>query len=271
MRRVVRTMRLLLIGTLCAPAIAGASALSGVFEGVSSRSLALNASGVIAEIHVRVGDRVEAGDLLLGLDSDSERLEMERRRIQAEDRSELVALQRQMEIARDRYLILSELHETGRAVSREQLLASELEQVRAEASYQQARLSETRESLEYKLARSAYEDRQLRSPIAGIVARIDRKSGEWLSTGETAAEVVDLSALVLRVNAPEQIVRDMMRGEDYPVSLMDGRTAFAVLTEIAPIADAATGLVELRFRIDNSELGLRPGMEGSVQLGAPLE
>lgn len=270
MRRSLRITRLLLIGWLCAPAFAGASVFSGVFEGISSRSLALDASGVVAEVHVSVGETIEPGDRLLGLNSDAERIEVERRRLQAEDRSELTALERQMQIAADRYAILAELHETGRSVSREQLLSSELERVRAETAYRQAQLRESREALEYQLAQAAYEDRQLRSPIAGIVARIERKPGEWLSTGEAAAEVVDLSALVLRVNAPEQIVRGLMRGDEYPVALVDGRRAPAVLTEIAPIADAATGLIELRFHIDNSGLGLRPGMEGSVELGAGL-
>ena len=255
---------------VAAPAPAGASTFSGVFEGVASRSLALDASGVVAEVHVSVGDQIKAGELLLGLNSDAERLEMERRRLQAEDRTELAALERQMEIARDRYAILAELHDGGRSISREQLLSSELERVRAETAYQQAELREQREALEYELARAAYEDRQLRSPIAGIVARIEQKPGEWLSTGEPAAEVVDLGELVLRVNVPEQTVRGLMRGETHSVSLGDGRRADAVLTQIAPIADAATGLIELRFQIDNQALGLRPGMEGSVELGAGL-
>lgn len=262
------TQRLcLLLVLICAPAFAGASTFSGVFEGVSNRSLALDASGVVAEVNVTVGETIAPGDLLLELNSDAERIEVERRRLQAQDRSELTALTRQMQIARDRYAILAELHESGRSVSREQLLSSELEQVRAETAYRQAELRESREALEYELAQAALEARQLRSPISGIVARIERKPGEWLSTGEAAAEVVDLSALVLRVNVPEQTVRGLMHGDEYPVALTDGRSAPAVLTDIAPIADAATGLIELRFRIDNTGLGLRPGMEGSVDLG----
>ena len=260
----------LLLLLLLVSLTAAAAPYSGVFEGVSTRSLALDASGVVAEVQVAVGDRVTEGEVLLELESNAERLEMQRRRLQWEDRSELAALERQVEVRRERYGILERLHEEGRAVSREQLLTAELELVSAETAREQARLRESREALEYQLAEAAYESRQLRTPIAGIVARIERKPGEWLSTGESALEVVDLSALVLRVNVPEGMVRGLRHGETMPLTLSDGRTAEAVLTRIAPVADAATGLVELRFRLDNTNLGARPGMEGQVNLGATL-
>lgn len=266
----MRNRRLLLL-VLIAGAVSLQPALAdgmyaGVFESASERQLALDASGVVESVHVAVGDRVEAGDPLLGLNSESERLEVARRQLQRDDRSELQALTRQLEIQNERYRILNDLHAEGRAVSREQVLEAELELIRLRSAFRQAEVREQREAIEVALAEAAYAERQLRSPIAGLIARVEGKSGEWLSTGELAVEVVDPSVLVLRVNVPESVIAGLRKTDRHAITIDGQRRVEGRLDAVAPVADAATGLVELRFTVENPDLVLRPGMEGAVHL-----
>jgi multidrug efflux pump subunit AcrA (membrane-fusion protein) len=38
------------------------------------------------------------------------------------------------------------------------------------------------------------------------------------------------------------------------------------VTFISPVADAASGLVEVRITFSNSQLGFKPGIKGSIQV-----
>lgn len=243
---------------------------SGIFEGLTSRELALESSGVIDSVLVEVGQTVESGQLLMTLERDYEALEVQRRQLQKDDQSDLEALTRQQQIATERYQILKELHEEGRAVSREQLLTSELDRVRAESAHQQAMVREEREAIELSMAEAALRERMLTSPIAGTVVEIQKKAGEWLSSGESVVTVVDLSELILTLNLPETIAMTLSSDQTYQISVGGYLRAEATLMTVAPIAEAATGLIEVKFRVDNESMMLRPGMEGSVQLGGPL-
>jgi len=256
----------LLVCTLVSAGAWGQSLrLSGVFEASDARALALSASGVVALVEVAVGDTVSRGDQLLVLQRESEVLELERRQLVLNDRSDVTALERQTAIRVEQFDALERLHAEGRSISREHVLQAELERVQARAALDQVLAREQREELEYRIARQAWTERALVAPIDGVVARVHAREGEWLATGATAVDLVALDVLVLKVYLPATQLERVELGRAYPVRVDGQRPLSAELIKLAPVADPATGLVEATLELDNVGLSLRPGMQAEVR------
>lgn len=235
-------------------------------------TLSVGVSGLIASRDARIGQQVRAGDQLLRLEADIQATEVERRRVIFQDDSGLRAEEARLEILERLYLDAQRLFEDVGSISGQEVSQLRMEYVTAQGRLQQLRGEKQRQELEYRMARREHAMRTLRAPIDGVVTELELDVGEWTDPGESALRLVDASSCELRVSVNEVVAYRLVVGMDLPVfieGLPGGEPRAGTITFVSPVADAASGLVEVRVGFPNDDLAVRPGSRGRIVLEMP--
>lgn len=241
----------------------------GIVHPLRDLTLSLGVGGVAASIDVVVGQKVRAGQLLLALDDRMQAVETERRRVVAEDQSEIKALEARISIVKGLYENARILYEKTGGISHDELQKLELELIATEGRIAQLRAQEAREELEYRGAEQERLAMRLLAPIDGVVTRIDLDVGEWSKPGEPVMRLVNSEVCYLNVNVDRRAARGLSRGGRISVRVEGQRRPIpGRLTFVSPVADAASGLVELRVEFDNPGGQVRPGVTARIRLDA---
>ena len=193
---------------------------------------------IVQQVHVQIGDRVKAGQVLLTLSSQDYRVSAAANRASYED-------------AVREYKRLSELHKSG-GVSQ-----SQVEQAYSKMKSEEARL----QSSQSTLART-----QIKASIDGIVASRSVEPGEVASDGKALLTIIDLKDLEAEIMVSRKDI--MSLDKDTPVEVeSDGKKTSCSIKRISPEAAQGSGLypvviclnglevlpgahVEARFRVE---------------------
>ncbi|MEL6497921.1 MAG: HlyD family efflux transporter periplasmic adaptor subunit [Planctomycetota bacterium] len=209
-------------------------------KAVTSRSIVAPFAGYLAQSHVRPGDRVSEGDLLVEMST----VELE---------LSLAEIQANLDTLRAR---------RDDAVARGQ---------RADARTVQAEIDEAEVSA--RLVRSSLDNAEIRSPIDGVVSLgdLERLEGAPVDATKVLLEVVSDDTLAI-IEVAENDAERMEMGQTGWITTRGntGRRISVTVDRINPVAQLREGrsvyLVEAS--IDNADLELRPGMTGSARLRA---
>jgi len=206
---------------------------SATLEAEHEARVVSEVGGVVLELAVEEGQRVQKGQVLARLDADRARLQL--RQAEAE-MQRLAGNDARNERLHARGLIASNAYEQNK---------SDLATRRAEVEL--ARLT---------LAKSA-----IVAPFDGVVTRRWIKRGQLLKPADAAFEMADFRDLKARLRVPERASVAIRPGQ--PASLVaDARpdASFeAVVDRVSPVVDAASGTVEVVIAVDNRDGRLRPG------------
>jgi len=229
--------------------------------------------GRAATVPVEMGDRVAANDLILSLDPEQFRAQLDQQ--QANVRLQDIAISRQRvllenlerRVERTRALFKRGLADTNSQESAENELALAKMDLRA----RQESLSQAQAALAQ--ARDALTKTEIRSPIDGIVIQLDVKPGESVIAGttnipgSTVAVIADTSSMLTDLRVDEADIARVALGQTasifaagFPDIALPG-----VVESIATAAQRAEGQQNLSFqvrvRLTEPELAdLRPGM-----------
>ncbi|MCE4553058.1 efflux RND transporter periplasmic adaptor subunit [Roseateles cellulosilyticus] len=262
---------LLLLATLAAaPALA--ADYVGIVHARHKLSLSLPVTGIVAKVAVEPGQKVGAGQALVLLDERAQALEEQRRRIQADDVSELRATEERLKVVQPLAEDARKLAASRGALSREDAARNELDFIATRGRLAQLQAQKIREKTELQLAETDRLQRRLVAPVAGVVTKVGIDVGEWAKPGDTMVELVDASVLHLRVNIPAAAARRLKDGQALPVAIDGGDTVNGNVSFISPVTDAASGLVEVRVRFNNPAGRVAAGSKGIVKLdGGPAK
>jgi RND family efflux transporter MFP subunit len=228
--------------------------------------LSLPVAGRLERVLVQEGSRVREGQLLLHLDRTLEELEVERRKLQYEDQARLQELrQRELTLIKQ----VSSLKDLlpGGLVSRKQVEDEELALGNVIAERKTIEVAKHRERVDLSLAEEAYQRRHLRSPLDGIVTKVEFYAGESIEPHATVMWVVDISrirfigtvraqaGLGLKVGAPVRLRLG-------PEGQMGVRAA--KLVYVSPVIDPASGRIDVIAEFDNTDGSVRPGLSGDI-------
>ena len=251
--------------SVTAPRSAGTAA-SGVTQASRDLKLSVTAAGRVEGLFVKEGDRVRKGDLMMHMDRALEALEVKRREVMLQDRARLEELLLRERTLTEQVRSAKSLLPSG-GVSRKQVEDEELALGAIVAERKSIEFAKQRERVELDLAREAYERRHLRSPIDGIVTRIYSRLGESVAPHEPVMVVVDVRTVRFTGTVPIADSGRLRVGS--PVQLQLGEAAEATIRQaqvvfVSPVADPASGLVEVIAEFDNSDGSVRPGISGRV-------
>ena len=241
--------------------------------------------GRIEKFQVKEGAYIHRGEILGRLDDAEAQLTIKRTELEYQ-----LALEKaNSEIALNSAHLIQEVsrNEYQRAIQAKKTVPSsisltEFDRLRLEAekaTNELVRLTEEKryaaltsqsKAIELQLARLALEERQVVSPLDGIVVQLHRREGEWVHLGEKVIRVVRIdrlrveayvnlhSALASLEKAPVVLEVDF---PDSPTQEFAGEVVF-----MHPEADPVNGQIRIWAEIENRGRLLRPGQRGRLKV-----
>jgi len=226
-------------------------------------------AGLVDEVTVMRGDSVRSGQPLLHLESASQRIETERRRVIWENQAELESLRERLVILERMFVNARTLFQESGSISQDELSRMEVELLALRGRQRELQADRERQRLEWRLAEAELQQRSVHAPSDGVISRIEVNRGEWVSPGEPVLALVDLSVLELRANVPASAIAAVERGTwlavDLPSLGLEQAGARVKVDFVSPVADAGSGLVEIRLLLENPDPRLRPGLQAILR------
>lgn len=217
----------------------------GTLVAIRGAELATEVPGTVKAIHYDNGAEVEAGEVILTLDS-------------APDRAELAALEAARELAAIELRRADSLLEQ-RNISRAELdqRASQLEQAQARVEAQKARI----------------EQKALRAPYSGRLGIRRYNVGDYVQAGETIIELQALDRLYVNFTLPEQYSQQVSRGMLVQARLeaLGGASFEGEVTAVSPVVNPNTRNFTVQATLENREDLMRPGMFAKLSLPLGIE
>lgn len=238
---------LVLAGVLCAVIIGGMVpfryhvSAPARLEGAIQRNLVAPTDGFLEEVHVRPGDEIGAGQVLVQLAQRD--LLLERRKWESE--------------------LAQHEHAYGAALARAD--RAQFVVNRAKAAEAQAQIGLIDEQLERS---------RIVAPFAGVVISGDltQTLGAPVKTGEVLLSVAPVNAYRLMIDLDERDVREVAIGASGQVVLaaLPGEPMGIEVVRTTPVAQVRDGrhFFEIEARLAHPIAGLRPGLAGVAKLQA---
>lgn len=221
---------------------------TGTLGPAQQSQIATQVSGRVEEVAVRPGDRVEAGDLLVQIDVEQLRLQLD--------------LQRSTEEATQSQLTLAEaqLERVRALVERGVATTSDLDSAETSVVGLRAQVSALRDQVsaaELNLAQAS-----VRAPFTGIVSGRSVDPGQFVSTGTPLMSIVDLSTVELVAQAPISAGAQISVGQtvDVTVDGLSGEAFTGEVVRINPIATEGARTIPVYVAIANPDGRLLGGM-----------
>ncbi len=232
----------------------------GFVEPVGDVVLSSSEVGAIVELPVQMGQSVRRGDLICQFNDAAEAAAVRLAEAQADAVGEIEAAQATMMLQQVRLETLERLAEKSLADPME-VRRAEAEWRIADAKYRGELEQKRIRQAELKRARVMLERRVVRAPFDGVVARVDRTSGESVLPGQsTIVQLIRTDSLIARLNVPADEIHLLSIGQTGEVQLhWVGATERGSIVRVSPLIDSESGTVEVHVQIDNPDGRLRPG------------
>lgn len=244
-------------------------ALVGVIAAAQALDLLPQVEGRLEQLQVRLGEHVEAGQVIALLDTRTRQLELAARQAQLQaaevehTRSTLLLRQARQLLEREQrvrdYTAGEEVEKAENAVA---LAATDVALARARVSEAQAQVSLSRENLEQA---------RIRAPFAGTV------SEEYLQPGMLVGRTTPIVRLVgrerlLRFAIPEALAGSLRRGQPVRVHAGAAQVLDGTLERISPELDTVSRHMKAEARLNatpEASERLPVGALVPVELGEP--
>ena len=235
--------------------------------------------GRVERVLFEQGDSVAAGDVIVRLEPDQFRAEVEQREANvrlheiAIDRQRLLVDNLERRVDRTRELYARELVDADSQETAE----NELLMARTDLRSRKESLIQARAALAQ--ARDNFDRSNIRSPIDGIIIQLDVKRGESVIAGttniqgSTIAIVADTSSMLARLQVDEADIAMLAIGQEadiYAAAFPDTPLT-GVVERIATTARRAAGQQNLSFEVevrllDPDKLAVRSGMSARAEI-----
>lgn len=214
--------------------------LPGMVEAWVDLGLLAEVRGVVVEVLLEEGDSVTKGDVIALLDT----------------RDYDYALSE----ARAAYgLAISNNNRLKALYDRELIPKSDLDNAEANVETLRAQMENARLQL----------DRcRIRSPISGVVNRLDAEEGLFLSVGDPVAEILKIDSVKVSVGIPESDVDAVRQLNTFEITVdaLSGKTIRAEKHFLSVAPDSLAQLYRLELSLDNRSGELLPGMFARVEI-----
>ena len=194
--------------------------------------------GIVREIYFDSGQHVDEGELLVELDVDVDKAELDA--LQADRRIAEITRNRLSQIVSDNLGSRSDLDEAQ----------AKLDRTEAEIAAKQAMIRK----------------KSIRTPFAGELGIRIINPGQYLAPGDEIVQLVGLDPIYAEYSLPERHLSELHVGQKvsvkvqaYPDTVFEGS-----IHAISPSIQTASRSVRIRALIENADRRLRPGMFAEV-------
>jgi membrane fusion protein, multidrug efflux system len=212
----------------------------GTVSAVHGVTVSADLPGVVESIDFESGRKVNAGDVLVRLDS-------------SQERAQLAAAEAQRDLAK------LNLDRSRQLLEKGVVAQADFDQLTAQAKQAEARVGEIRATIERK---------KIRAPFAGVLGIRQVDLGEYLNAGMPVVPVQSMDPIYVNFSLPQQQVASLRIGAEVRVSADSIAIVRTVgkITAINSIVDEATRNVQVQATFENPHGVLRPGMFVDVQV-----
>ncbi|MFT7146461.1 MAG: multidrug efflux system membrane fusion protein [Yoonia sp.] len=193
-------------------------------------------SGDIAEVLVKKGQDVEAGEVIARFDPTSNQAETNRAT------QELARAQREFDNA-------LELLERGVAT------ADRVSQARATLATAQAQVTDVQQDANALT---------ITAPFAGRVETLDLDEGEYVSSGAEVGRLVDITPLTVAIQVPQQSLTRLSVGQPATVRFITGEERVGTVTFVGTSAASETRTFLAEIEVENADRAIPAGISAEV-------
>jgi membrane fusion protein (multidrug efflux system) len=237
------------VTTIVAHEVRWASRLSAIGSVAAVHGVTVSADlpGIVAGIDFESGSSVEAGAVLVRLDT-------------SQEQAQLAAAEAQRELAR------LDLARSRQLLDKQVVAQAEYDRVAAAAAQAEAHVGEIQATIERK---------RIRAPFAGVLGIRQVNLGQYMTGGDPVVPLQSMDPVYVNFSLPQQDVAELKIGAEVRAAA-DSVAAGPLgrITAINSVVDAATRTVQVQATFRNPERRLRPGMfvkvQASVGTGSPV-
>lgn len=215
----------------------------GTGKAVSSVDVRPWSSGMMKSLFVKAGDKVQKHDAMAELDSDNEKISVERAKIQLDD----------AQLALDRTLKL-----------RQSNTASAVQELSANLTLENTKLA-------LKDAQLALERRTIRAPIRGIVGILPIDAGNYVTADSIIGRIDNRDKILIDLWLPERFAPLVQIGNEFSATSIarPGESFVGHIKAIDNMIDATSRTLRVQGEINNDNDVLQAGMSFAVSLHFP--
>ncbi|MBP2631912.1 MAG: efflux transporter, family, subunit [Firmicutes bacterium] len=232
--------------------LASAANYSGEVHGRYESQLAFQVSGKILARHVDLGSSVNAGDVLMEIDSKDIVQNVNITGAQVESARAQLSL---AEANLNRYQKLYE--ESAVSAAQYDQYKTSYESALATLKQAQAQYAQGSNSLGYS---------KLVADQAGVISAINAEVGQVVSAGQSVVTLVKSGELEVEINIPENRLEEIKASKQIAVSFwaLNNITVNGSVREIAPMADKVARTYKVRIALSNPPEQIKLGMTANV-------
>jgi RND family efflux transporter MFP subunit len=233
--------------------------IEGFTEPFRSIDLSSDEAGAISELLVDEGFEVEKGQVIARLDDRLQKVQLEIATEMAKATSQLDAARKSLEKRRMISQRLKGMQVNGHA-SESELIRSEMELSIAEAKYNAAREETAVRSIEQQRAEIQFSRRSIQAPMAGIISKVHRREGEFLSPlRPEVVTIIQVDRLLSTFNIPVSQANQFRVGKEFDLKFENGKTVVATVQSVSVSTDAQSQTVEVKLVFENKGNHFRSG------------
>ena len=213
----------------------------GTAAAIQGVTVSADLPGTVDKIHFESGKIVQAGDVLVELDT-------------RQERAQLAAAQADWELAKINYTRQQKLVEQG-VVAR-----TEFDNAEAQSKSTEAHVGEIKATIERKT---------IKAPFSGILGIRQINLGQYLAAGQAIVPLQSINPIYVNFGVPQQEAPKVkigsqlrMTSDDLPGLQFGGR-----VSALDSVVNESTRNIQVQATLPNPQGRLRPGMFVQVQVG----
>ena len=246
--------------------VAQIDGIDGFTEPFQKVELASDESGAIDRLEVKAGDLVKKGSVIARLDNRAQHLQLRIATHLAKSDSQLIAATESLKKRESILERLKALKSKGHATESE-IIRAEMELSIAQAKVLSVKEELVVRDLERLRAEVQYDRRSIKAPFDGVIVKIHRQQGEYLSPlNPEIVTLAQVNRLFAKFAVPSSQVSMFQLGQEFEIVIGNGKTVTGRVHEIGVEIDAKSSTVEIKIVIENSNRAIKSGQHCTLKI-----
>jgi len=213
----------------------------GTIAAIHGVTVSADLPGTVDQIKFDSGKTVEAGEILVELDT-------------RQERAQLASMESQRDLAKVNYARMQQLVHEG-VISR-----MDYDKAMADQKQTEANTAEIRATIERKT---------IRAPFAGVLGIRQANLGQYLAAGSPIVTLQSVNPIYVNFSVPQQDIQHVQAGHNVRITTDDlaGKAFTGRVNAIDSIVDQSTRNIQVQATLQNPGGRLHPGMFVQVEVG----